>query len=57
MYEKFNGKADILASFLFNIKWFCEVVGIGDSFEITKMATLPLDDKALTRWCGVAQEA
>ena len=34
----------------------CGVLGIGDPVKTTKMAASLLDQKALTRWCCVAQE-
>ena len=54
--EKFDGDAQKLANWTFNIQQFCEVAGVTQPTEIVKMAVTLLTGKALTWWRSVANE-
>ena len=54
--EKFKGKSEHLANFLFNVKQLCEVLGISDHVKITKMDALLLNNKLLNWWHSISQQ-
>ena len=54
--EKFDGDAQKLANWTFNIQKFCKVAGAMQPTKIVKMAVTLLMRKALTWWRSVANE-
>ena len=54
--EKYDGDAQKLANWTFNVQQFCEVAGVTQPMEIVKMAVSLLTGKVLTWWRSVANE-
>ena len=54
--EKYDGDAQKLANWTFNVQQFCKVAGVMQTMEIVKMAVTLLMGKALTWWRSVANE-
>ena len=54
--EKYDGDAQKLANWTFNVQQFCKVAGVMQTTETVKMAVTLLMGKALTWWRLVANE-
>ena len=54
--KKYDGDAQKLVNWIFNVQQFCKVAGVMQTTEIVKMAITLLMSKALTWWKSVANE-
>ena len=54
--EKYDGDAQKLANWTFNIQQFCKVAGVTQTMGIVKMAVTLLTGKALTWWRSVVNK-
>ena len=54
--DKYNRDAQKLASWTFNVQYFCKVEGMMQTTKVVKMAVMLLTGKALAWWRAVANE-